>query len=80
VILNKDSTVCLEGARPANTFIPPFFLVNAPEQLHSLLTLKIHLLVLKNIKILLNNFLIKKTDKSFKKLTFVRSEFVKHCI
>jgi hypothetical protein len=30
MVLNEDSTVCLDGARPANTCIPPYFLGKAP--------------------------------------------------
>jgi len=40
---NKDPTVWLDGARPANTCISPSFLGNVPAQLHSLPTPKIHL-------------------------------------
>ncbi len=47
VILNKDPTIWLDGAIPANTCIPPSFLENAPLQLWGVPTLKIHLQVLK---------------------------------
>jgi hypothetical protein len=29
-VLNKDQTIWLDGAKPANTCIPPSFLGNAP--------------------------------------------------
>ncbi len=35
-VLNKDPTVCIDGVRPANTCIPPFFLGNMSEQLHGI--------------------------------------------
>jgi hypothetical protein len=33
-VLNKDPTICLDGARPSNTCIPPLFPQNMPTQLH----------------------------------------------
>jgi hypothetical protein len=39
-VLNKDPTVWLDGARPANTCITPSFLGNAPAQLCSVPTPK----------------------------------------
>jgi hypothetical protein len=34
-VLNKDPTIWLDGARPVNTCIPPFFPGNVPAEPHS---------------------------------------------
>jgi len=39
-VLNKDPTVGLDGARPANKCIPPSFLGNLPMQMHCMPTPK----------------------------------------
>ncbi len=43
--LNKDPSVKLNGARPANTCIPPSFLKKEPIKLNGIFTPKIHLQV-----------------------------------
>ncbi len=48
LVLNKDPTVWLDRARPANTCIPPFFLRNVPSQLCGIPTAKTCLQVFKN--------------------------------
>jgi hypothetical protein len=43
--INKNPTVWLDGARPANTCIPPYFLENGPKQPSSIPTPKVLLQV-----------------------------------
>ncbi len=47
-VVNKDPTLWLDGARPANTCTPPSFPWNAPMQPHCVPTKKVHLQVYKN--------------------------------
>ena len=47
-VLNQDPTVWLDGARPANTFIPPSVLGNMPTQLSSVPTPKSTFASIKN--------------------------------
>ncbi len=77
--LNKDPTVWLDEARPANTCIPPSLLGNTPVQLLGMSTPKKYSCKYeKIIKIWWNHFFIfKKSEKEFEKLNFTNSEFVK---
>jgi hypothetical protein len=56
-VLSKDPTVWLDGARPANTCIPPTLWGNVPTQPRGVPTPKIHLQVQKIV-----NHIIMKYD------------------
>ncbi len=63
VVLNKDHTVRLDGARPANICIPTSFLRNVPAQLRGIPIPKNTFASKKNFKIWSNHFFILKNQR-----------------